>query len=99
MRKADELSTTTAPRSMAIGAHSRERVAPAEKMAMSTPSKASASTARTSSSSSPNAHARAGAAGAGEADELAEVEVALGQHLAQHLADGAGGAQDGNAER
>ena len=43
------------------------------------------------------AHARAGAAGAGEADELAEVEAALGQHLAQDLADGAGGAEDGNA--
>ncbi len=47
MRKAEELSTTTAPAAMACGAHSRERVAPAEKIAMSIPSKLCGPTACT----------------------------------------------------
>ena len=42
MRKADELSITTAPASLAAGTNSRLRVAPAEKKAMSTPLNASA---------------------------------------------------------
>src|SRR5262245_32530359 len=42
MRKADELSITTAPAALAAGTNSRLRVAPAEKKAMSTPLKASA---------------------------------------------------------
>jgi len=41
MRQAEELSTTIVPRSAAIGPHSRERAAPAEKSAMSTPANAS----------------------------------------------------------
>src|SRR3954447_5076120 len=53
IRNADELSTTTAPRSTAIGAHSRERAAPALNSAMSTPSNSSGATACTSISSSP----------------------------------------------
>ena len=47
MRKAEELSTTTAPAATACGAHSRERVAPAEKIAMSMPSKLRGPTAWT----------------------------------------------------
>ena len=47
MRNAEELSTTTAPAAMASGAHSRERVAPAEKIAMSMPSKLPGPTAWT----------------------------------------------------
>ena len=39
MRKADELSITTAPAALAAGTNSRLRVAPAEKKAMSTPLK------------------------------------------------------------
>ena len=39
MRKADELSITTAPAAFAAGTNSRLRVAPAEKKAMSTPLK------------------------------------------------------------
>ena len=42
MRKAEELSITTAPAARAAGANSRERVAPALKKAMSTPLNASA---------------------------------------------------------
>src|SRR6185295_16559505 len=38
MRKADELSTTTAPAFTALGANSRDALAPAENKAMSTPS-------------------------------------------------------------
>ena len=47
IRKAEELSTTTAPAATAWGAHSRERVAPAEKIAMSIPSKLRGPTACT----------------------------------------------------
>ena len=48
MRKADELSMTTAPASTAAGAKSRERVPPAENRAIWMPSKESSVSSCTS---------------------------------------------------
>jgi hypothetical protein len=47
VRKAEELSITTAPALIATGTNSRDRVAPALKKAKSTPSNAEASNLRT----------------------------------------------------
>src|SRR5215213_7896066 len=54
MRQALELSTTTAPRSAATGAHSREMPPPAEKKARSAPSNTSGARAWTSTCSPPS---------------------------------------------
>ena len=54
MRKALELSMTTAPARAAWGANSRETVAPGEKRAMSTPAKESGFSRRTTTASPPN---------------------------------------------
>ncbi len=58
MRHCEELSTTTAPRATASGAKTLEAPPPAEKMAMSTPSKAAGVVVRTGHERPPNSTLR-----------------------------------------
>ena len=94
-RKAEELSTTTQPAAAKRGAHAREVVAPAEKIAMSKPwidSSLSAWTISPPSSSRPAERSEAN--GTISLDR----EVALAQLLEHHGAHRAGGAHDGDAQ-
>ena len=96
MRKAEELSTTVAPARTATGANCREMALPAEKRAMSMPSKLRSVSASTSISAPLERHALAGGAGGGEQAEAGKGKAPPLEAADELGADGTGGADDGD---
>src|SRR3990172_5114937 len=93
MRHCEELSMTSAPRRAASGARTAETDAPAEKRAMSTPSKASGVASDTAADAD-----RTPVRARGQRTELGHGEAALGEDLDHRLPDDAGGADDRDGE-
>ena len=98
MRQALELSMTTQPRLAASGASSLEVPPPAEKSAMSMPSKASGVASSTVMSRPVDRHGGAGGARRCQETQLRVRELLLGEDLDHGPAHGAGGADDGDGE-
>ena len=96
MRKADELSTTTAPAFTAIGAYFREMLPPAENSAMSTPSKECSVSSSITTLLAAEFDGLAGRAGAGQRLQPADAEIALVHGGDEFGADGAGDADNGH---
>src|SRR6266550_1449067 len=98
IRQALELSITVAPRAAAWGASSRETSPPAEKRAMSTPSKASPVASTISWLTLDRNRASGRSTGRHEA-QLPEGKLPLGEDLDHRPPDDAGGADDRDGER
>ncbi len=94
MRKAEELSTTTAPWRTAIGAKCFEVALPAEKSAMSVPAKLPSVSSSTGSASPLNSSRFPAERGRGEEPEARHRKAPPLQAAQQLDADRAGGADD-----
>ena len=90
---------TVAPRAAASGASWRETSRPAEKSAMSTPSKASGVASPTVRVRPSALTVDPGGATGGEQAQLADREVPFGQDLDHRSTDDAGGADDRDGQR
>ena len=98
MRQALELSMTSTPAAAKRGACTFDMVAPAEKIAMSSPVGSAVAASSTDDLLAAERERRAGAARSGEEADLGDREVALVEEAAHDGADLAGGADDAETD-